>query len=122
MIANLVRKDFLLVKKFFLAYLGITILVPLLVMITMKSTTPVQEIGAFVFLYMVIVMELSFMQAIAAEEEKSSKAVALLFAAPYPRKSYVIAKYICYLIFYGGCLFVYSIIAAVYPGFDFLNI
>lgn len=53
---------------------------------------------------------------------KSSKAVELLFAAPYPRKSYVIAKYICYLIFYGGCLFVYSIIATVYPGFDFLNI
>lgn len=121
MIANLVRKDFLLVKKFFLAYLGITILVPLLVMITMKNTTPVQEIGTFVFLYMVIVMELSFMQAVAAEEEKSSKAVELL-AAPYPRKSYVIAKYICYLIFYGGCLFVYSIIATVYPGFDFLNI
>ena len=78
MIANLVRKDFLLVKKFFLAYLGIIILVPLLVMITMKNTTPVQEIGTFVFLYMVIVMELSFMQAVAAEEEKSSKAVATM--------------------------------------------
>ena len=45
-----------------------------------------------------------------------------LCAAPYPRKSYVIAKYICYLIFYGVCVAVYSIIAAVYPGLGFLNI
>jgi len=35
------------------------------------------------------------MQAVATEEEKSQKATALLCAAPYPRKSYVIAKYIC---------------------------
>ena len=122
MIANLVKKDFLLVKKSIVGFLGISILVPLLAIILMRNTAQIQGIGMFIFLYMVILMELSFMQAIAAEEEKSSKAVALLFAAPYPRKSYVIAKYICYLIFYGGCLFVYSIIAAVYPGFDFLNI
>lgn len=122
MIANLVRKDFILVKKFSLAYLGITVLVPLLMMIPMKNTAPIPEIGAFVFLYMVIVTELSFMTAVATEEEKSPKAATLLFAAPYPRKSYVIAKYICYLICYGGCFAVYSIIAAVYPGFDLLNI
>lgn len=53
---------------------------------------------------------------------KSQKATALLCAAPYPRKSYVIAKYICYLISYGVCVAVYSIIAAVYPRLDFLNI
>ena len=48
--------------------------------------------------------------------------IALLCAAPCPRKSYVIAKYICYLIFYGACVAVYSIIAAIYPRLDFLNI
>ena len=84
--------------------------------------TQIQGMGMLVFLYMVILMELSFMQAVATEEEKSPKATALLCAAPYPRKSYVIAKYICYLIFYGVCVAVYSIIAAVYPGLGFLNI
>lgn len=102
MIANLVKKDFLLVKKSIAAFLGISILVPLLVIILMRNTTQVQGIGMFVFLYMVILIELSFMQAVATEEEKSPKATALLCAAPYPRKSYVVAKYICYLIFYGG--------------------
>ena len=122
MIANLVKNDFLLVKKSIAAFLGISILVPLLVIILMRNTTQVQGIGMFVFLYMVILMELSFMQEVATEEEKSPKATALLCAAPYPRKSYVVAKYICYLIFYGACIAIYSIIAAVYSGLGFLNV
>ena len=86
MIANLVKKDFLLVKKSIMAFLGISILVPLLVIILLRNTTQIQGIGMFVFLYMVILMELSFMQAVATEEEKSPKAIALLCAAPCPRK------------------------------------
>ena len=121
MLANLVKKDFLLVKKSIMAFLGISILVPLIIIILMRNMTQIQGMGMLVFLYMVILMELSFMQAVATEEEKSPKATALLCAAPYPRKSYVIAKYICYLIFYGVCVAVYSIIAAVYPGLGFLN-
>lgn len=122
MIANLVKKDFLLVKKSIAAFLGISLLVPLLVIILMRNITPIQGIGMFVFLYMVVLLELSFMQAVATEEEKSPKAAALLCAATYSRKSYVIAKYICYLIFYGVCVVIYSIIAAVYPRLDYLNI
>ena len=122
MIANLVKKDFLLVKKSVAAFLGISILVPLLVIILMRNTTQIQGIGMFVFLYMVILIEVIFMQAVATEEEKSPKAMALLCAAPYPRKSYVVAKYICYLIFYGACIAIYSIIAAVYSGLGFLNV
>ena len=119
MIANLVKKDFLLVKKSIVGFLGISILVPLLAIILMRNTAQIQGIGMFIFLYMVILMELSFMQAVATEEEKSQKATALLCAAPYPRKSYVIAKYICYLISYGVCVAVYSIIAAVYPRLEY---
>ena len=62
------------------------------------------------------------MQSVAMEEEKSPKAVALLCAAPYSRKSYIIARYLCYLIFYGASLAIYSVIAAVYPRFNFLNV
>ena len=86
MIANLVKKDFLLVKKSVAAFLGISILVPLLVIILMRNTTQIQGIGMFVFLYMVILIEVIFMQAVATEEEKSPKAMALLCAAPFPKK------------------------------------
>lgn len=73
MLANLVKKDFLLVKKSIMAFLGISILVPLIIIILMRNMTQIQGMGMLVFLYMVILMELSFMQAVATEEEKSPK-------------------------------------------------
>ena len=100
MIANLVKKDFLLVKKTTVAFLGISVLVPLLATILMRDAAQDKRTELFIFLYMVILVEVMFVQAVATEEEKSPRATALLCAAPYPRKSYVIAKYICYLIFY----------------------
>ena len=54
MIANLVKKDFLLVKKSIVGFLGISILVPLLAIILMRNTAQIQGIGMFIFLYMVI--------------------------------------------------------------------
>lgn len=119
MIANLVRKDLLLVKKTAAAFLGVSILVPLILIV---NSAQMAGIGIIACLYMVILTEIFFMQFVAAEEEKSPKAAALLCTTPYPRKSYIIARYLCYLIFYGGCLAVYSIIAAIYPRFDFLNL
>lgn len=73
MISNLIKKDFLLVKKSVAAFLGISILIPLLVIILLKNTAQIQGIGMFVFLYMVILMELSFMQSVATEEERARK-------------------------------------------------
>ena len=119
MIANLVRKDFLLVKKMAAAFLAVSILVPLILIVNAPQMAGVEIIAC---LYMVILTEILFMQFVAAEEEKSPKAVALLCAAPYSRKSYIIARYLCYLIFYGASLAIYSIIAVIYPRFDFLNV
>lgn len=122
MIRHLIKKDFLLVKKSIVTFLGISIIVPLIVIFLMETSSPIEGIQMIVFLYMLILLELSFMQAVATEEEKSPKAIALLCAAPYSRKEYIISKYACYLIFYAGCLILYSIIAAVYPKLNFLSI
>lgn len=119
MIANLVRKDLLLVKKTAAVFIGVSILVPLILIF---NSAQMAGAGIVACLYMVILTEIFFMQSVAAEEEKSPKAVALLCATPYSRKSYIIARYICYLSFYGGCLAIYTIIAAIYPRFGFLNI
>ena len=42
MLANLVKKDFLLVKKSIMAFLGISILVPLIIIILMRNMTQIQ--------------------------------------------------------------------------------
>lgn len=122
MIANLVRKDFLLVKKSAPAFLGISVFAMLLLIILMSDSARIQETGKMFFFYMMILIELRFMQTVATEEEKNIKAKALLCASPYSRESYVIAKYICYLIFYAGCVAAYSIAAVFYRGFVFLNV
>lgn len=122
MIGNLIRKDFLLVKKTLAGFLGLGLLILLLVTFLLRNTPQVQGMGLILFLYFLVLMELSFIQAVATEEEKSPKATALLCAAPYPRKSYVMAKYLCYLICYAVCGVVYSIVAAVHPQFNYLNI
>lgn len=119
MVANLVRKDFLLVKKMAAAFLAVSILVPIILMVNAAQMAGIEIISC---LYMVILTEILFMQSVAMEEEKSPKAVALLCAALYSRKSYIIARYLCYLIFYGASLAIYSVIAAVYPRFNFLNV
>lgn len=119
MVANLVRKDFLLVKKMAAAFLAVSILVPIILMVNAAQMAGIEIISC---LYMVILTEILFMQSVAMEEEKSPKAVALLCAAPYSRKSYIIARYLCYLILYGACLAIYSMIAVIYPRFDYLNI
>ena len=119
MVANLVRKDFLLVKKMAAAFLAVSILVPIILMVNAAQMAGIEIISC---LYMVILTEILFMQSVATEEEKSPKAVALLCAAPYSRKSYIIARYLCYLILYGACLAIYSMIAVIYPRFDYLNI
>ena len=121
MIANLVKKDVLLVRKNIALLLGLSILVPFLIMILDKESAYVQ-IGPFAFLYMAVLADLSFMQTVATEEEKSPKAIALLCAAPYSRRSYVIAKYICYLIFCAACIAAYSIIALIFPRISLLSL
>ena len=108
MVANLVRKDFLLVKKMAAAFLAVSILVPIILMVNAAQMAGIEIISC---LYMVILTEILFMQSVAMEEEKSPKAVALLCAAPYSRKSYIIARYLCYLILDGASLAIYSIIA-----------
>ena len=100
MVANLVRKDFLLVKKMAAAFLAVSILVPIILMVNAAQMAGIEIISC---LYMVILTEILFMQSVAAEEEKSPKAVALLCAAPYSRKSYIINllwRKSCYLLSY----------------------
>jgi ABC-2 type transport system permease protein len=113
MIANLVRKDFLLARKNIALLVGLCILSPFLIA-TLDRDSYQARAGASAFLYMAVLADLSFMQIVETEEEKDQKAAALLCAAPYSRKNYVIARYIGYLLFSLGCIAVYSISALLY--------
>lgn len=119
-IAELVKKDFLLMRKSVLALLCICVACPLLMTLMIEAQG--KSMSAFAFIYMGALSGISFMQNAAAAEEKSPKAAALICAAPYARRSFVAAKYISYLLFCLGSIAVYSLAALLYSGLEPLSL
>ena len=122
MIVNLIRKDFLLAKKAIIRMLVISLIIILVLIYgSSQNEFQIKRFGIFIFLYFLILVMMSWLSQVAVEEEKNPHAAALLCAAPYSRKDFVIAKYISYLILFAGCAVLYSIIPALYHGLNFLN-
>lgn len=123
MMVSLIKKDFLLAKKAIVRALVISlIIIPFLIVNDGDNSFQNTRFGIFIFLYFVILMMVTWLSQVAVEEEKNPHAAALLCAAPYSRKNFVIAKYLCYLILFAGCAILYSIIPALYQGLNFLNV
>lgn len=119
---NLIRKEFLLTRKSIGIFWGLCVLSPLMMILVLGESTQPDRIAPLVFLYMAVMANLSFMQTAATEEEKNPKATALLCAAPYSRKSYVVSKYICFLIFCCGCIATYTITSMLFPRLHSLSV
>lgn len=105
MLLHLVRKDLLIAKKYVLISMLLTVAIPVFVMF-LAPTVP----GIIPFIYMVIFGEVLLLQAIAQEEAKHPKTIALLCASPYERKSFVLAKYLLFLLIFSYCSLVYTLV------------
>ena len=120
MVWSLVKKDFLLAKKFMLLMLGIGIAIPLY----MSTQAMVSgQLGVFLFMAMYMILILS--QYIGSVEAKYVKTEALLFASPYDRKSFVLAKYAYFLITFCACTLIYfvmGLISVIHIAFDWHNV
>lgn len=106
MILNLVKKDFLLIKKYIFMMMLMIIAIPFFVMWRIPGL-----LGIVTFLIIVIFSEFILYQYILIEEMKYPKASALLCASPYLRRDIVIARYIFLLLIFIYCCIVYNIIA-----------
>ncbi|MDO5146454.1 MAG: ABC-2 transporter permease [Eubacteriales bacterium] len=108
MLWNMLKKDFLIVKKEMGIRLLITMLIPPFLLWNMESYA-----GEMGFLLMTIFMVLQMVQLVFHKESRYPKAAALLGAAPYPRYLMVASKYcfcialylICCLAFFVETLF-----------------
>jgi ABC-2 type transport system permease protein len=122
MIGSLIKKDFLLAKKAIIRALIIGLVI-ILVLVASDGRNDFQNkrFGLFIFLYLLILVMVTWMTQVAIGEEKNPHAAALLCAAPYSRKNFVVAKYICYLILFAECFVLYSIIAALQQELNLLN-
>lgn len=109
MILSLIKKDFLLVKKYLLPFIIFAIVAP--IFINANSTV---NIGILSFFMTAIVLEYVLNSMIWQLEDKYKGSV-LLCATPYTRKALVEAKYLLvFVIFICNCI-IYAITAFIVP-------
>lgn len=111
MLLQLVKKDFLIVKKYILFMMLLAVAVPLFLAWRLPEIA-----GVISFIYTVVFTEIIICQAVSAEESKYPKAAALLCSVPYKRSAIVQAKYVFFLLLFAYCWIVYTLMALFVPG------
>lgn len=117
MLFSLVKKDFLIVKK----YVGIMLLASFLIPPVMLWRTP-EAAGAMGFILAVIFSIFMLTQYVSLKEYQYPKATTLLCALPYPRKMIVLSKYCFCLIIYAACCLIFGIDTLIFPGLGIFDI
>ena len=123
MIFHLMKKDFLVSKKYILFMAALVILLPVFIAVRSPETmqpNPMTEqaskvSGMLVFLLTTMYAELILVQQISNSELKCPKAQSLLCAAPYSRSQMVTAQYLFYIVLFAGCCILYGIASLVIP-------
>ena len=104
MLFSLVKKDFLIVKK----YVGIMLIVSFLIPPVMLWRTP--EVGGTMGFTLAVIFSIFMLtQYVSLKEYQYPKATILLCALPYPRKMIVLSKYCFCLIIYMVCCLIFGI-------------
>lgn len=110
MLISLVKKEFLIVKK----YVGIMLIASFLIPPIMLWRMP-EAAGAMGFTLTVIFSIFMLIQYVTLKEHQYPKATTLLCALPYPRKMIVLSKYGFCLIMYAVCCLVFGIDTIIFP-------
>lgn len=116
MLFSLVKKDFLIVKK----YVGIMLIVSFLIPPFMLWRTP-EAAGAIGFILVAVFSVFMLTQYIFLKEHQYPKATTLLCATPYPRRLIVISKYCFCLIIYAVCCLIFGIDTLIFPELGAFN-
>lgn len=113
MVLALLRKDFLIVKKYVLIMLLFILLIPPV----MRWRTP-EFTGAFGFILSVIFAVFMLLQYVSLKEYQFPKAATLLCATPFTRKAMVLSKYTFCMAIYVICCIAFGIETLVIPGLE----
>lgn len=117
MLFALLKKDFLIVKKYVLIMLLFIFLIPPF----MRWRTP-EFTGVLGFILSVIFAVFMLLQYVSLKEYQSPKAATLLCATPFTRKAIVLSKYIFCMAIYVVCCIAFGIETLVIPGLGTANV
>lgn len=110
MLFQLVKKDFLIVKKYVLLMVAVCILFPIFLM--SRST---EYAGILGYVLVTVVSIFMLLQYVSIKETQHPKALTLLCALPFSRKSVVLSKYIFCIVIYAGCSLIFWLEALIFP-------
>jgi len=116
MLLHLVKKDFLLVKKYLPLMMILPFVIPIFIMIQSS-----QFLGLSAFLLSVIYTVFMLYQYVLMAEMKYPKAETLLCATPYSRSILVKSRYAFLLLSFAYCGVAYSVLAFFSPKINFLT-
>lgn len=112
MLIHLVRKDFLIVKKYVLLMLAVCVFIPPFMMWRIDDAT---YVGSMSFILAAIFSVFMLLQYVSLKENQYSKASTLLCATPYPRTLLVLSKYVFGLLIYGTCCLIFWAETLLFP-------
>ena len=110
MLFQLVKKDFLLVRKYVLIMVTMCIIFPPFIILRLPEYA-----GILGFVIITIYSIFMLLQYVSLKETQFPKASALLCALPYSRKDVVLSRYIFCLIIYLACCLIFGIETLVFP-------
>lgn len=112
MLIHLVRKDFLIVKKYVLLMLAVCVFIPPFMMWRINDAT---YVGSMSFILAAIFSVFMLLQYVSLKENQYAKASTLLCATLYPRKLLVLSKYVFGLLIYGACCLIFWAETLLFP-------
>lgn len=110
MLFQLVKKDFLIVKKYVLIMFAVCIIFPLFLM----WRSP-EYAGILGFVLITIFSVFMLLQYVSLKETQYPKASTLLCALPFSRKNIVLSKYIFCILIYFACCLIFCVETLVFP-------
>lgn len=117
MMFNLVKKDFLLVKRYLLLTAILAFGIPLFLL----WRVPIL-MGFPAFMVMVIFTVYIPLQSVSLAETNYPKAIAFLCTAPYTRSAVVKARYMFFLILFLYCYLAYAILSLLVPQIEMISL
>jgi len=116
MLLHLVKKDFLLIKKYLPLFIVLPFVIPIFVMIQAS-----QLLGLGAFVLSVIYAVFMLYQYVLVAEMKYPKAEALLCSTPYSRSTIVKARYAFLLLMFAYSCLAYYVLALLFTKIEFLT-
>lgn len=122
MLLTLVKKDFLLIKKYLLILVVLPFAVPLIVIIQASHLIQVfPNVGLIGFVLSVIFTLFMLYQYVLMAEMKYPKAEALLCSTPYSRSTQVKSRYAFLLLIFVYCCVAYNVLALLIAKIEYLT-